>query len=104
MITATSEPDADRLVADDAHQAGQAKQRDQRGEQGEEPVVGQAAGRHRAPVGLELLHGAHECVLPAGSAEFKRRFRAAFDPAQLTHDPVPLLPGRQDGLPGVAGF
>src|SRR5271166_4491020 len=61
----------------DTYQARHAEQGDEGREQGQEPVIGQAARGHAAPVAGELLAGALERVLPAGPAEFERRLRAA---------------------------
>ena len=58
-------------------QLGQAEQGDQGREQRQEPVVGQAARGHAAPVGDELLPGPLERVLPAGPAQLQRCVRGA---------------------------
>src|SRR6266496_4457463 len=61
----------------DVQQAGQAEQGDEGREQRQEPVVGQAARGHGAPVEGELLHRALEGVLPACPAQFEGVIRAA---------------------------
>src|ERR1700748_310209 len=61
----------------DVQQAGQAEQGDEGREQRQEPVVGQAARGHGAPVQAVLLHRALEGVLPAGPAQLEGVIRAA---------------------------